>query len=216
MSPVKKLVKKFVKPAAGKGGSAADGLADLQKEWDAAEARTFGAPLPDGQYEGTIEEVLIEKSRNGRLQCRWNLIVTSGDCVGRQIRKFNGLVTQDNLSWFKGDLAALGLEPPTSMSDIGDVLEQAQGMRIAFQVRSRDEFTNVDFIGPLEDGEAAEQTEAPAEEAAEPSGDTPTKADIKKMKRIELVKLAKEYGLDPTDYKKDDDLKDALIEGLGL
>lgn len=203
------------RPAARPTGIAAL-LANSQADWNNSEARTFGAPLPDGIYEGIIEASVIETSRppRNRLQVRWDLLVTSGECEGRQIRKYNGLETADNMAWFKGDLETLGLEIPSDIADLGNTLESAQGMKIRFQVRSKDEFTNIDFIEPLEASEEA--SEVAAEEAApEVAGTDYTKADIKKMDKGEVKALAKELGLDPSEYDAAE-LRDAVIDMLDL
>ena len=203
-----KKMKKAKKVNRGRSGVAGR-LGNAQDSWESSEARSFGAPLPDGQYEGIIEAALIEESRNGRLQVRWDLLVTEGDCEGRQVRKYNGLETKDNMDWFKGDLQTLNLDVPDDITNLGDTLEAASGMAIRFQVRTRDEFTNIDFIEPLEGG-------GDKKEKAEPDEAEYTKKDIKKMTEKQLTALADEQGLDPDDFDEWDDLADALIEELGL
>jgi len=205
----KRAKKKLKKTARRASGGVSGRLGESQDDWEGAEPRSFGAPLPDGQYEGIIENAIIEESRNGRLQARWDLLVTEGDCEGRQIRKYNGLETKDNLAWFKGDLETLDLTVPDDFTDIGDTLEEACGMGIRFQVRSRDEFTNIDFIEPLET--TSKKDKKKEEEPEEPSY---TKAQVKKMDEDELTAAAKEFGLDPDDYDEWDDLADAIIDEL--
>jgi len=223
---VAKVTKKVTKKAKPKrAGSVVDRLADAQTDWNSAESRRFGAALPDGVYEGTIEAVVIEESRNGRLQCRWDLLVTAGELEGRQIRKFNGLESADNMAWFKGDLETLGLEIPDDLADLGETLEEAQDMALKFQVRSKDEFTNVDFIEPLEASEAAdddeeeeEEVEEVDEEEAEEEVEEPeyTKKEVKAMKPKKLKKVAKELELPVDEYDDDDELRDAVMDMLGL
>lgn len=200
----KKKTKKTKK--SGVGGKLSEG----QSDWEESEARSLGAPLPDDTYEGVIENTIIEESRNGRLQVRWDLLVTAGNCEGRQVRKYSGLETKDNMDWLKGDLETLGLEAPAEMSDLGEVLEEACSMAISFQVRSKDEFTNIDFIEPLEEGSGDDN------DNDNDDGDDYTKAGIKKMKKSELKDLAEENDLDPDDYDNTAELRDAIIEELEL
>ena len=207
------MAKKKKKAARGTAKRGVEGrLTEAQRDWEKSEARSFGAPLPDGQYEGVIESALIEESRNGRLQVRWDLLVTSKECEGRQVRKYSGLETKDNMDWFKGDLETLGLKIPEESESIGDALEEAQGLAILFQVRSRDEFTNIDFIEPLEGGNGGDDSgsdDAPADASY-------TKKEIKAMGEDKMAKLAKEQGLDPNDYDTWEELADEIIDELGL
>ena len=231
-----KKTKSAGKSKSSKKAGVAGRLGGLQKDWNKSEARHRGAALPDGEYEGVIEQVLLEESQNGRLQCRWDLLVTSEECEGRQIRKYNGLETKDNLDWFKGDLECLDIEIPDDLSELGEVLAEAQGLAIAFQVRSKDEFTNIDFIEVLEAGASDEEADEPDEdeeteeeeeeeeadedeeeaEEDEEEGENYTKKDIKKMKKKALSALAEELDLEPDEYEDLAELRDAVIEVLEL
>lgn len=185
-------------------------LTAKQAVWEESEARSFGAPFPDDVYKGRIENAIIETSRNGRLQVRWDLLSTEGKLEGRQCRKYNGLETKDNMDWFKGDLSTLGLAIPDDITDLGEVLEAACGMVIRFQVRTRDEYTNIDFIEPLEEEESEEETVEEAEE------DEYTKEDIAKMSVDELDDLAADLDIDPDEYETYTALKKELFKELGL
>ena len=146
--------------------SVASKLRALKGAWKKATPRTGGG-LPDGEYEGIIKTAVvgISKSEAKRLQCVWSLEVTAPEGFeGRKQIKIAGLETEDNLCWFQGDLAVLGIDPPDDVDDIAGAAGQTEGLPIAFKVRSKDEFTNVDFIGLLE-GVEAEKPEA--EEAVE-------------------------------------------------
>jgi len=188
----------------------AEKLAASQKKWRKSEARTFGAPLPDGEYEGRIENAVIEESKQGRLQTVWTLKVTDGPCENREIRKYSGLESEENMDWFKGDLETIELDVPNDLADLGETLEEAVGFPIRFQVRSRDEFTNVDFIERLEPSEDGENDEEEAEE------EEYTLAEIKKMKKAELKEVAESCDLDPDDYDSTKELRDGVIEELEL
>jgi hypothetical protein len=199
----KKSKKKGKKTSKKSKGSA---LSDVQDIWESAEARTGGVPLEDGTYTGVIENALIEKSRNGRLQVRWDLLVTEGDSEGRQIRKYEGLETEENLGWFKGDLETLEVDVPEDINDLGDALEAACGLAIVFRVKSKDDFVNV-YFNELVEGGGEEDNDSGDE-------DEVTAADVKKMSKDDLNELAEEYGLDPDDYDTKKELVEAVIEEL--
>ena len=219
MAKKQKKKAKARRPNSKAGTSSSSDLALRQADWDASEARSFGAPLPDDEYEGIIENAVIETSRNGRLQVRWDLLVTTGPCEGRQCRKYSGLETKENMDWLKGDLETLDLQIPEEIENLGDTLEAACGMGIRFQVRSRDEYTNVDFIEPLEEGQNTDSNEDDNEGAAPEL----SKADIRKLGRAadkddddaiqQLEALAKDEGLDPDDYSWAE-LAQEIIDGM--
>ena len=47
-------------------------------------------------------------------------------------------------------MAVLGIDPPDDIEDMPDAAGQTEGLPVAFRVRTKQEFTNVDFIGLLE------------------------------------------------------------------
>lgn len=219
----KPVFRKLVKPVSRQAGRDRGGdgdLADLQQLWDSREAWTGrrGLDPEDGHYEANLSKVLIFCDKNKDWRINWTFTMGKNTPYpGKDFIDSMRVQNQQGLNVLFGRMELLGLEVPTKISTqaISDALAPAEGTPVSFTIRHKDEYPNVSNLQPLADGEVVE-TETPAEEVVEPTDDIPTKADIKKMKRIELVKLAKEYGLEPKDYPKDDDLKDALIEGLGL
>jgi hypothetical protein len=156
--------------------SVASKLRALKKMWKGATPRTGGG-LPDGEYEGVIKTAVIglSKSDSKRLQAVWALEVTAPEeFAGRKQTKTAGLETDTNLDFFQGDLAVLGIDPPDDENDIPDAVGQTEGLPIAFKVRSKDEFTNVDFIGLLEGVE----TDQPEPEAPEEGGENDLTAEM--------------------------------------
>ncbi len=201
-------------------------LADIQGAWDDSVARQFGQNLPVGEYVGVIEEVVIERARpkadgsQGRMQCHWSLQVTEGELQGRQTAKYNGLETKENLDWFKGDLEILELEVPDDIADLGDALSEAEGMQIRFSVRQNGEFTNIDFIEPIEgDGDSDDPEDGEDDpEATEAADETIlTLAGVKKMKADDLLEALEDAGYDPDDFEDDKKfMQDTLIEEFDL
>lgn len=201
--------------------SVASKLKQLQKKWKAATPRTGGG-LPDGDYEGVIKTAVVglSKSEAKRLQCVWTLEATAPEGFeGRKQIKIAGLETEDNLCWFQGDLAVLGIDPPDSAEDIADAAGQTEGLPIAFRVRTKQEFTNVDFIGLLE-GVEVEETE---NEETEESNEEELTADmITEMGENDdeegLQAIIDEYKLDidQDDYATYPEVAELVIEALEL
>jgi len=201
--------------------SVASKLRALKKKWKTATPRTGGG-LPDGEYEGVIKTAVIgiSKSEAQRLQCVWTLEVTAPEGFeGRKQNKIAGLETEDNLCWFQGDLAVLGVDPPEDENDIAEAVGQTEGLPIAFKVRSKDEFTNVDFIGLLE-GVEGEQPEEPGN-AAE-AEETLTAEDVTAMGEEDdengLQGIIDDYKIDinQDDYTTYPEVADLIIEALEL
>ncbi len=201
--------------------SVASKLRALKKDWKAAAPRTGGG-LPDGEYEGVIKTGIVglSKSNAKRLQVVWMLEATAPEGFeGREQMKTAGLKTTDNLCWFQGDLAVLGVEPPDDPNDIADAVGQTEGLPIAFRVRSNKEFTNVDFIGLLEGVE----TETPEPDASEPGGgDDLTADDITAMgdaddeEALQAVIVEYEIDIIQDDYETYPEVAVLVIEALEL
>jgi len=201
--------------------SVANKLRALKKKWKSATPRTGGG-LPDGEYEGVIKTAVVglSKSEAQRLQCVWTIEATSEGFEGRKQTKIAGLVTEDNLCWFQGDLAVLGIDPPDDPDDIADAAGQTEGLPIAFRVRTKQEFTNVDFIGLLE-GDAVEQPEEV--DKAEDAGDDDLTADVVVAMGVaddeeELQAIIDDYDLDinQDDYETYAEVAELIIAELEL
>ena len=196
-------------------------LKALQKKWKAATPRTGGG-LPDGDYEGIIKTAVVglSKSEARRLQCVWTLEATAPEGFeGRKQIKNAGLETEDNLCWFQGDLAVLGIDPPDDVDDIADAVGQTEGLPVAFRVRTKQEFTNVDFIGLLE-GVEVETTE---DEAADGDAEDALTVDMITAMGEEddedgLQAIIDEYdlGIDQNDYATYPEVAEFIIEALEL
>ena len=206
-------------------------LASLQKDWKKSEPRKIGAPVPDDSYPARILSAVIEESKaSGRLQVKWELEIADGDYEGRKVLKFSGLETKDNLSFLQGDIETLELAIPERISDLGEVLEEAAGLLVEINVRTRDEFTNIDFVELLEDEEGEKEEEEEEDEDKEEADDEKeeeeeeedeeedeseelTKADVRKMDRDELETAIDEYDLevDAEDHKSLTSLRKAVL-----
>jgi len=221
----KKSKKTSRKKTSGKTrkGDLTSTLSKLQKNWKKTKPRQAGVPVPDGQYPARIESVVIEESKSSkRMQVNWGLKIVEGDYENREVHKFSGLETEDNLAFLQGDLETLELAIPDSINDLGEVLTEAAGLLLEINVRTSNEFTNIDFIELLEDeGEEAEEEEEEeeeeeSEEEEEEEEEELTKAQVRKMDRDELVDAIDDYDLDvePDDFKSLSALRRAVTAEL--
>ena len=201
-------------------------LRALQKTWKSATPRTGGG-LPDGDYEGVIKTAIVglSKSESKRLQCVWTIETTAPEGFeGRKQTKIAGLETEDNLCWFQGDLAVLGVDPPDDVEDIADAAGQTEGLAVAFRVRTKQEFTNVDFIGLLEDGDTdVKGTKGKGEETEEDNkAEALTAKEVKALGRADdeagLQAIIDDYELDidQDEYETYPEVADLIIEALEL
>jgi hypothetical protein len=132
------------------------------KDWHDSEARQSGAPLPSGDYEGVVEDLVIKPSKNGKMGALWTLTVTEGKFRGNSAFKWQGLEETpkrsraDKIGEFKGDIEALDCpfpDKPKSLDEVGEALNEVVGVELLFTVEQRDEFTNIYIREALEGGE---------------------------------------------------------------
>jgi len=197
-------------------------LRALKKIWRNATPRRGGG-LPDGEYERVIKTGIVglAKSESRRLQCVWTIDVTAPDGFeGRKQTKIAGLETEDNLSWFQGDLEILGVDLPDDSEDIADAVGQTEGMPIAFRVRTKQEFTNVDFIGLLEGVEADVPDDNTKPEESEDGGLTAEEVadmgDGDDEKGLQEIINDHDLGIDQNDYVTYSEVANLVIEALEL
>lgn len=235
----KKSKKSGKKSGKGKKKDLTATLKAAGKLWKKAKPRKVGAPVPDDLYSARIESAVMEESKaSGRAQVHWCLEIVDGDYQGRKLHTFSGLESEDNLAFLKGDIETLELAIPDSIDDIGEALEESVGLLLEINVRTRDEFTNVDFIELLEDdGEEAEEEEEEEddedeeeeddedededeeeddEEEEEDEDEELTKAAVRKMDREELEEAIEDYDLDvdPDKHKTVTALRKAITKEI--
>lgn len=135
-----------------------DRLNGLQESWEGAEPREGFSPIPDGDYSLRIDTATIEEAKESkRLQVKWAMTVVSPAEFGnRKLWKYDGLDTVENLEWLKGSLATLEVELPDDISELGEALESLAGSGVDVTVKTKDEYQNVYFNGPIDLDEADE------------------------------------------------------------
>jgi hypothetical protein len=119
----------------------AERLANMQDEYDDAEAKTSGGGVPDGDYEGQIERFdFWEKEGGGPLKLITEISVQDGG-------EFDGLSAPsvwheledpDRIAWTKGYLEMLGLQG-VNLAELAEALEPLAGTtRVSIRVVTTD------------------------------------------------------------------------------
>lgn len=99
-------------------------LAKLDGTWQQTESRSGGGiNVPDDDYISRLTKMYINKSKKGRLQVCSLYTIADGNYEGKEIMRFDGLDTEQSIAFFKGYCETIGLEVPTSMTDLPAALE---------------------------------------------------------------------------------------------
>jgi hypothetical protein len=123
-----------------------DELKMLQNTWEKSKSRTILEPIPDGKYQAKIVDNRLERSKSSnRLQVVTVLQITKGEKEGRMVYKYSGLETENNISFLKTDLKAIGLGIPKNIVNISKTLEESIDKVINLEVKTNGEFTNIYF-----------------------------------------------------------------------
>lgn len=93
-------------------------LAKLDGTWQQTEARSGGVNVPDDDYISKLTKMYINKSKKGRLQVCSLYTIADGNYEGKEIMRFDGLDNEQSIAFFKGYCETIGLEIPTSMTDL--------------------------------------------------------------------------------------------------
>ncbi len=139
-----------------------DDIKKWDDQWQQIEPAQGGrvSEVPDGTYVAEIADVCFDTSRKtGRLLFVWDFSIAEGEYAGETVRKFSGVETVDNLRFFKGDLATVGIYLQR-LSDIN--LAEFIGRRVEITIKTKkrsdgEEYRNV-YINRListPDGTAA-------------------------------------------------------------
>jgi hypothetical protein len=148
----------------------ADRLAKMQGEYDEAEAKTGGALVPDGDYEGLIERFdFWEKEGGGPLKLITEISVQAGEHTGLSAPSvWHELEDPDRIGYTKGYLELLGLEG-VNLAELPAALEPLCGkLRVGIRVTSTskgDKTYRNTYVNEVLDGEG------PSTAGAEAKGD---------------------------------------------
>jgi len=147
-------------PAEDYPRSSPEDFTDMDDDWGEAEAATSGGNVPDGNYQVEVAKASQESARNsGDPMVKWDLVVLSGDHIGRHIFK-NTMIKREHLKFLKGELTILNC-CPNKLSELHLALQHAVGRQLEVTVRTKpgtgdranENFTNTYFNKLLEQQE---------------------------------------------------------------
>jgi hypothetical protein len=202
-----------------------DRVADLKDDWNRAkeQARTFGPSLPDGAYIAQLTTVSISESKSSeRLQVAWEYVVVEGESVGTLIRDYDGLETEQNLTWLMRKLDRLGYDPTElDAGDLEAVMEELVARKPVLRVRLRTkgDYQNcyIDRVldagdlmqSPTSTGVAVEDAIEPANEPQEaPKRKSPEKSSAEPKAKPK----AKPKVVEEEEFEVEDELEEELEE----
>lgn len=137
-------------------------LSDLDEDYAAAPEPEDPGKVADGKYEVTVMAAEVTRSKtSGNAMLKWTLRIDGPTNKGRLLWRYNMLITQQNLTWLKGDLAACGIRL-AKISDLPGRCDELVGLRLQVTQKTKGEFTNVYIGGLLKAAPAPAAAEAPA------------------------------------------------------
>lgn len=107
----------------GKNKELAKELKALQSQWKQAEPRTFST-ISDGDYVAKISEMSVETSKSGRIQVVTTFKIADGKMKGKEVKKFDGIASEQNMAFFKGYCEVLGLEISEDLTELPEALDE--------------------------------------------------------------------------------------------
>jgi hypothetical protein len=121
-------------------------LKGLSKDWHRVKPKESGGGfqrVPDGNYQVICKQARLENAKSsGRLQIAWMFRVLSGDQKGKPIYVYQGLDSENNLSWVKGVIKALGVEPPNVVTNLPSRLEKCLEKKANATCATQGDFNN--------------------------------------------------------------------------
>lgn len=192
-------------------------LKDAQKLWATAKTRASESggsrytEFDDGRYMTRITDAKVGESQSsGRLQVTWVFRFEDGPYEGQTKLDFSGLETEQNLYYLAMRLQQLGYEPPESLDELGDILEDIKKTRplAKINLKTKGDYQNV-YIDKVFAAGLEESGDAEAEDEAEGDGAPPPAPAKKGAKKTAPPPAEEEEEEDAEDEDEDADEADA-------
>jgi hypothetical protein len=179
-------------------------LRALQSEWRSSEPMTFST-IKDGDYVAKIVSMEIAESKNGRMQVVTTFKVADGKMKGKEVKKFDGLASAQNMGFFKGFCQVIGFEIPEDIEDLTEALEEFVSdfdSLVNIKATTRDEFQNIRVTGLSEYG--ADDDGDDSDDADENSDDDDDEKSSSKKKKSRKDEEEDEDSSDSGDDDEDE------------
>lgn len=103
--------------------------------------------VPDGMYTAEITECTVQESKkDGSPYLFWALRITDGQHVGRVVKRFNQLATEQNFGFLKADLAAAGMQL-ANLPDLPEVCGDLVGRIVEIKIQTNGKYQNIYLKG---------------------------------------------------------------------
>lgn len=103
--------------------------------------------VPDGMYTAEITECAVQESKkDGSPYLFWALRITEGQHVGRVVKRFNQMATDQNFSYLKGDLIAAGMLVE-NLNDLPEVCGDLVGRIVEIKIQTNGRYQNIYLKG---------------------------------------------------------------------
>jgi hypothetical protein len=182
----------------------------MDKVWD--KEKDKNSDFADGQYTFRFQEGKIEESKkSGGLLVILTHVCVKGDNEGVSLSQVFAVENDFAKRNLAKTLRALGVEPPKSLGDVEELLDEMAGQGIVFNgaVVNKGGYTNL-YVNQLEEGVAvpvSEEKETDKGEHVKPAIEKKTATDDTK---VQLIAFAQAQG-----YNVEDDVSQAdIIEAL--
>jgi hypothetical protein len=105
-----------------------------------------GGDVPDGNYQVFVDKVELRTSKSGDPMLFWQLRIIGPSHANQCLFRYSMIVTKQNMSFLKGDLALCGLEL-VRLSDLetDSALAQLLDVKLEVNVKTKGDFQNIYF-----------------------------------------------------------------------
>jgi hypothetical protein len=189
----------------GKNKEISKKLRALQSEWRSAEPMTFST-IKDGDYVAKIVSMEIAESKNGRMQVVTTFKVADGKLKGKEVKKFDGLASAQNMGFFKGFCQVIGFEIPEDIEDLSEALMEFVSdfnSLVNIKATTRDEFQNIRVTG-LSEYDADDENSSSDDDDDENSNDDGDEKSSSKNKKKSRKDEEDEDSSDSEDDEEDE------------
>lgn len=144
--------------------------------------------IPDGTYVAVITGAVIEESQSSqRLQVKWTMVITDGEMRGEILTDYNGLNSEEALTWFARRLLQLGYEAEElDLTELPELLESivGDGVKLRVKLSTKGDYRNIRIQKVLGTGATPPKPKKPT--PAEVATPTPAKKKVKKPEPEEV------------------------------
>lgn len=134
--------------------------------WAGAAPKSGSSSVDDGDYTCNLTEMALTQSKNDNDMVVTTFIVADGNYEGKDIKKHNMLMSEQNIAYFKGYCEVIGFEYPDDPDDLQEAMNtfvSAFHSIVRVKVKTKADGNQNVYVNGIEPSNA---DELPAEEEA--------------------------------------------------